>query len=103
MAFGFPTMSSHSLRLTPRAERDLVAILQLGFEAWGREERNARAKAIASAFDTLTTFAEFGRTRNELGKGVQSDLVKPYSIYYRIYDDIITVLRIAHQRIDMPG
>jgi toxin ParE1/3/4 len=99
-------MSSHSLRLTPRAERDLGAILQVSFETWGSEQRNARATAIASAFDTLTTlttFPEIGRARDELGKRVRSDLVKPHAVYYRIDDDTITILRIAHQRMDMMG
>ncbi len=41
------------------------------------------------------------RTRDEILPGIRSVLVHPYSIFYRIREDTVEIIRVLHERRDV--
>lgn len=89
----------HVLR-TVQAELDLL-------EIWGAVARRSPQKAdrlteaIEEKCRLVAQFPEMGRSREELAPSVRSTLVDRYIIFYRMIDDGIEVLRVAHGSRDL--
>ena len=89
---------SHSLIVSPRANRDIDAILLHSLETWGERQKDAYKAALDRALRELVDFPEMGRSRDDLGPGVRSRRVEQHVIFYRVDTGSIRVLRILHGR-----
>jgi toxin ParE1/3/4 len=90
--------SSRKLRLSPLAEEDLHEILQHTADLWGERQQLIYGKAIAAALETLKSFPEIGKRREDLRAGLRGYIVKEHVILYRVEPDRIRVLRIVSTR-----
>lgn len=43
------------------------------------------------------------RARDELLPGLRSSLARPYSVFYRIKNDVVEIVRVVHERRDFPA
>jgi toxin ParE1/3/4 len=89
-------------RLTQDAEADLD-------EIWGHlaEESGDPAiaqhwvESVAERFEILATYPRLGRARNDLRRGLRSNAVGNYLIFYRIVIGDVLILRVLHGRRDV--
>lgn len=74
--------SSHSLRFTDRARRDIRSILRSSLATWGESQRDAYAARLSRAIDGLGRTPHIGRAREDVFPGVRSLPVGEHVIYY---------------------
>jgi toxin ParE1/3/4 len=95
-------MSFHELRirLTRRAETDLLDILNVSEQQWGRRQRIAYSENFERIFSVLANEPTIGRSRDELVPRLRSHPAGSHVIYYLALSDELFVIRILHGRRD---
>lgn len=93
-------MSSHSIRLSTQARRDVTSLLQYSLERWGEKSHQVYAEAIDQALETLRQFPTIGRIRDDIEPGLHGSFVKRHLILYRIEENVVVVTRVLHHRMD---
>jgi len=88
--------------LTDEAQRDLRGIAARGRDDWGVEAAARHHAAILRQLELLGSFPLLGRIADDLAGGVREIGVPPHRAYYRVETDVISVLRILHERMDAP-
>lgn len=94
-------MAKRSRRVvwSPRSKRDL-------FEVWQYYERVAsveiadKLREINKAGQRLADRALMWRTRDEVMPGLRSVLVHPYTVFYRVKNGTVEIVRVLHERRD---
>jgi len=92
--------SSRRLDVTEDAEDDLRSILEYTLATWGERQRDVYAARIDLALDELIQHPYWGRPRDDLSPGLRSRLVEKHVVYYRVDDDVVTITRILHEKMD---
>lgn len=90
--------SSHEVRLTPDARRDVRDILRRTLRTWGQSQHDVYAERLQESLRRLSQFPEIGHARQDLPTGLRRYLSGEHVIYYRIDDAAVTVTRILHRR-----
>lgn len=93
-------MSDDSLRISPAAKMDLVAIHRYGAFAWGQARSDDYLQHLKDQFWQLTQSPRLGVERNDVLPGMRSLRVSSHVVFYRITDDCIEVVRVLHSRQD---
>jgi toxin ParE1/3/4 len=95
-------MAVRSLVWAPKARQDLLRI-------WGYYSRLASPEIADSLLHEIAERALglsqrpfLGRPRTELMSGLRSILVHPYAVIYRVTDDAVEIVRVLHERRDLP-
>jgi toxin ParE1/3/4 len=88
------------LIIAPRARRDIEGLLTFTERQWGRDQRFRYRGRIEQAFLELMNFPDLGRTRADLDPELRAHQVGEHIIYYKHDDNVITVFRILHRRMD---
>jgi toxin ParE1/3/4 len=85
----------------PKSKNDLR-------EVWRYYERVASAeiadkllREIDQAGERLADEALMWRARDEILPGLRSVLVHPYTLFYRINDGLVEIVRVLHERRDL--
>lgn len=86
------------LSLNAEARADLDEILEVSREVWGERQVRRYASAINRGFRTIGQFPDVGRQRSDLRPGVRTFPVESHLILYEEQGNVVTVLRIVHQR-----
>ena len=96
-------MSAPRLRLaiTRRAANDIRTIRRYTRKQWGVAQASDYEEAIHNAFETLRTYPDLGKTRDDLLPALRCHPVLSHIIMYRVDGDTLNVLRIVHQRMDL--
>ncbi len=95
-----------SIRLSRLARRDLDDIRRYTLDTWGREQWLQYYRGMVRAFEEIMANPDNGRDRGLFGRGLRSvDYEKHVIFYARVAaaDDAPVVLRIVHQRRNMPA
>lgn len=92
----------YSLEITPEADDDLVSILNYTQQTWGEEQANRYEAHLMRALDFVRRHPYAARLRSELSPSVRSHLVqgRRHIVYFRIDDNVVSVLRILHVRMN---
>jgi toxin ParE1/3/4 len=95
-------MAIRRLVWAPRAKQDLLRI-------WGYYSRLASPEIADSLLHEIAERAVglsqrpfLGRPQIELMSGLRSILVHPYAVIYRVTDDAVEIVRVLHERRDLP-
>jgi toxin ParE1/3/4 len=84
----------------PRAKRDLRGVWHYYARAASPEIADKQLRGIADAGARLANEALVWRTRDEVMPGLRSVLVHPYTVFYRVNDGTVEVVRVLHERRD---
>jgi toxin ParE1/3/4 len=69
-------------------------------QQWGTAQQNAALQAFDQALVTLREHPLIGRMRDDIAPGLRSFGVLEYTLYYRVFGDTVTILRILHRKMD---
>ena len=90
-----------SVRRTNRTEADLDEIwLHIATDSLAAADR--MIQRFEAAENRLAAFPQIGQGRPELAGGLRHWPVGNYLIFYRIDDDALTIVRVAHGARDLP-
>ena len=87
--------------LTATAEQELHNIYTYSLEKWGKKQADEYLKQLEDAFHLLLNNPHLGKQRNELKQGYRSLIIQKHSIFYRINNNEINILRILHVCMDV--
>jgi len=91
-----------SYRLTPQAERDLENIWTYTFRAWSAKQADQYHADLIVAIKRLARGERTGRNVDELRSGYLKYAVGQHVLFYRLSTHHLDVIRILHQRMDIP-
>jgi toxin ParE1/3/4 len=89
-------------RLAPAAERDLEAIWAYTVQQWGVEHANRYTDLLIAAFADLAQQPKTAATCDHIRPDYRRRNVERHTIYFRIVPYGIAVIRILHDRMDVP-
>lgn len=89
-------------RLTPAAERDLEAIWIYTAQHWSVEQANHYTDMLTGAFAELAQSPKMAPACDYIRPGYRRQSVERHMIYFRITNYGIAVIRILHERMDVP-
>lgn len=87
-------------RLTPAAERDLERIWAYTLEQWGIKQADRYIDFLTEAFDTLARSPRIAPTCEQIRPGYRRWAVERHTVYFRMTDYGIVVVRVLHNRMD---
>jgi toxin ParE1/3/4 len=90
------------LVLRPRARRDLADIWHYTADQWGAAQADNYTAAIGREFDRACEFAQIGSPVEGLPLDYRKLTSGKHRIIYRYSDTELIVVRIIHQRQDVP-
>jgi toxin ParE1/3/4 len=89
-------------RLSPAAERDLEGIWKYTREAWGLEQAERYTDLLAAAFQVLAESPKAASTCDHVRQEYRRRSVERHTIYFRLTDYGIAIIRVLHERMDAP-
>jgi toxin ParE1/3/4 len=96
-------MSSPKLRfeLSPLAQQDFIGILRHTGKEWGQDQLIVYRNKLTESFDVIRQHSQIGHQTDELPKTHRLYFVGSHVIVYRTLGQIISVVRILHQRMSL--
>jgi len=89
-------------RLSPAAERDLESIWKYTREEWGLEQAERYIDLLTEALQVLADSPKSAPACDHIRAGYRRRLVERHTVYFRIMDYGIAVIRVLHDRMDPP-
>jgi len=89
-----------SFRLTREAEADIVDIYRYSVENFGQAQADAYHDGLEDGFRLLADSPLLGRDYAFLRPGLRRYEHESHSVYYRVEDAGILILRVLHRRMD---
>jgi toxin ParE1/3/4 len=88
------------IRISARAEIDLVEIWIYTFEEWDEAQADKYQAALNAAIDSLAINAHRGVQRDNVRDGYRALFMNRHAIYYTVTPKTIDVVRILHGQMD---
>jgi toxin ParE1/3/4 len=97
-------MPSEAERLSwsPQAERDVREIWAYYAVRASAEAASKVLRTIEAAVGRVANLPMAGRPRDDLRPSLRSVLAHPYLIFYRLKDGGVEIVRVLHERRDLP-
>ena len=89
-------------RLTPAAERDLEAIWIYTLHQWGLEQADRYIDILTATFTELVQSPKTAPACDQIRPGYRRRSVERHIIYFRITTYGIAIVRVLHDRMDVP-
>ena len=86
--------STFHLEISQAADADLSEIYDYTCEQFGAEQAVKYLMGFDGIFESLCRNPKLGRSRNEITKGLRSCSKESHTVFYRILDDKIRIVRI---------
>lgn len=86
--------------LTAAAEEDLAAIADYTIERFGIEQARRYRDSLLNAFESLAETPRLGRGAAHIRHGYRRFEHRSHTIYYRIMDPGIQIMRVLHKSMD---
>lgn len=87
--------------LTPAARADVEEIWGYSGERWGDDQAEAYVREIQRAIERVADNPMIGRACDDVRLGYRKHSVGSHTLYYRVGDDEVDVVRVLHQRMDV--
>jgi toxin ParE1/3/4 len=87
--------------LSRAARADLEQIWDYTSELWGDAQAEEYVREIQRAIERIVDNPMIGRACDEVRPGYRRHAVGSHGLYYRASGDVISVVRILHQRMDV--
>lgn len=96
-------MSAHDfqLKLAPRARRDFTHILRYTGESWGQTQVFVYRDLINAALESIRLNPNVGHGHPDLPETHRVYPVGSHVIVYRVWDNVIGIVRILHKRMSI--
>ncbi|WP_370400323.1 type II toxin-antitoxin system RelE/ParE family toxin [Sulfitobacter sp. JB4-11] len=91
-----------SLQFRPAARSDLDGIWDYSLETWGKAQAISYLQALQVACQTLCDGNAASTSADHIIQGFRKLRVGSHVVFFRENDDAIIVVRILHQRMDVP-
>lgn len=91
---------SRKLKVSAKAETDLLKIGRFTEQKWGKTQRNHYLKQIDEAFSLIAENPEIGKNRSHVLPGYRGYQQGAQVIFYR-QDEAIEIIRVVHKRMDV--
>lgn len=93
-----------TIRLTRRADADLLNIAEYTADRWGDAQAELYAQAFTKAFQKLdqNPLLLGSRARDDLGRGYRTLVVGQHLIIYRHRASVTHIMRVLHHRMNLP-
>ena len=88
--------------LSDIAEVDISDIYDYTLEAHGDRQAAAYLTGLDESFRSIVEQPRLGKRRPEIRNGLYSVLYEKHTIFYRLQDDFVRIVRVLHSRRDMP-
>jgi len=85
-------------RLSSAAQQDLESIWDFTAQTWSPDQADSYLRGLADKLTLLCENPLIARERSEIDPPVRLHLYKSHVIIYRVEDDHVAVIRIAHMR-----
>ena len=82
--------------LSQEADNDLDEIFDYTAEQFGIDQAIKYLSGFEDVFQSLCNNPKLGRNRNEIRKGLRSISHISHTVFYRIFDDRLRIVRILH-------
>ena len=92
-----------SFELTHAARSDLLNIARYTQSQWGKAQRNRYLARFDAAFHRLAASPRLGEACDHVRPGYRKFPVGSHLIFYRLTPDGVRIVRILHQRMDVPS
>ena len=89
-------------QLSQEADIDLDEIFEYTEKAHGFNQAVEYLNALEILFNTLVLNPEIGRKRPEIKRGLYSISEQSHSVFYRIMETCITIVRVLHGQKEIP-
>lgn len=96
-------MKKHHLIFQEQAILDLEEIWFYTFQTWSLEQADRYHQLIISEIDFLSKKPESGKDAGHIREGYRSAKVKSHIIFYKYNLTEIEIVRILHERMDIPN
>lgn len=90
------------LRLTPAALRDLEGIWRYTVQRWGVERAERYLDALNASFEALSRAPHSAPACDHIVPGYRRQPVERHVVFYRVENDTVIVVRVLHERMDVP-
>lgn len=90
------------LRLTPAALRDMEGIWRYTARQWGVAQAERYIDRLNGCFETLALAPFSAQACDHIRPGYRRQPVESHVVYYRTGPDMVTVVRVLHERMDAP-
>jgi toxin ParE1/3/4 len=87
----------------PKSKKDLLDVWRYYQRVASPEIADKLLREINEAGQRLGDEALMWRARDEIIPGLRSVLVHPYTVFYRINDSVVEIVRVLHERETLPG
>ena len=94
--------NNYTLSLTQAAEDDFIDILVYTLQEWGEQKQKEYDSALCHALDLVKDNPFLGYRHNFLPEDHRCFNVRKHVLVYQITDSHVYVLRILHQRMNLP-
>ncbi|MEH6663787.1 MAG: type II toxin-antitoxin system RelE/ParE family toxin [Brevundimonas sp.] len=88
--------------LSPAAQADLEDIWRYSVERWSPSQAERYVLAIRDACDDLATGVQAGQDAGDIRVGYRRLRVGSHVLFFRQSGNVLDVVRILHQRMDLP-
>lgn len=82
---------------------DLEDIWVYTFHTWSLTQADRYHSIIVKEIEFLATHPKSGKDQNHIRAGYRSAKVKSHIIFYRVLETELEVIRILHDRMDIPN
>jgi toxin ParE1/3/4 len=91
------------IKITAKAESDLVSIWHYTYTKWGEDQAAAYLRKINETVLSLKDYPKKGKIRHEVTTNCRFLPVERHILIYREQDNIIVILRVLHGSVDFPA
>ena len=95
-------MELQSYKLSKEADSDLEEIFNYTKKMFGFNQAKNYLTELEIVFNNLVIHPELGRKRNEIKQHLFSITAQQHSIFYRIFNNHIRIVRVLHGSKDIP-
>ena len=90
------------LRLTPAALGDLENIWSYTAQQWGEKQAERYLDGLNACFEAIATSPLSAPTCEHIRPGYRRQRVERHTVYYRVEDAMVVIVRVLHERMDAP-
>ncbi len=92
-----------NFRITEKALEDLRSIARYTEAKWGHSQRNKYLHMLDEGFNTIAQQPDLGIVCDYIRTGYRKHRVGRHLIFYRPSPDCVEIIRILHERMDLPS
>ena len=89
--------------LSPAAQADINDIWDYTADNWSIEQADRYVLQIREACASMSSDGREGRSMTDVRQGYLKLTIGSHFIIFRLVDDVVEIIRILHQRIDIPS